>query len=202
MKSILPFKNNFLLMKLTHIGYHGTELQYVDEILKKGFTHRIRDDHWLGQGIYFYTDLELAKWWANTKFKKLDRQPAVIKVVIEVDDTAFLDLDTVAGMDFFFNKSKELLSDMSFGVRVEDNLYKNLCFALDYLKEMEDIQVVRYTFSKDSPSYGIQRIADFEKQYFKLPRDFAYHETQICVSENDLIVHKICCYPNRIRTWR
>ncbi|MFA9211072.1 MAG: hypothetical protein ACEQR5_04560 [Moraxellaceae bacterium] len=156
----------------------------------------------MGQGIYFYTDFELAKWWADTKFKKLGKQPAVIKAVIEVDENAFLDLDTVSDMNFFFNTIKDLFSDMSISFRFQDNQYKNLCFALDFLKEIEDIKVVRYTFSKDDPSYGSQRITAFEKHYFKLPRDFAYHETQICVSENDLIAQKICCYPDRKRTWR
>jgi hypothetical protein len=189
-------------MKITCIGYHGTEEQYVDDILKKGFTHHFREDHWLGQGIYFYTDFQLAKWWADTKFKKLGKQPAVIKALIEVDEAAFLDLDTLSGMDFFFKTTKDLFSEMSISFRFQDNQYQNLCFALDFLKEIEDIRVVRYTFSKDNPSYGHQKITTFEKQYFKLPRDFAYHETQICVSENDWIVDKNCCYPDRSRTWR
>jgi len=48
-------------------GYHGTSSNYAESIEKHGLdpdkTHT-RPDHWLGQGVYFFEDSDLAKWWA------------------------------------------------------------------------------------------------------------------------------------------
>lgn len=52
------------------IGYHGTKAKNVNPILKNGFIiapKKDGDNHWLGHGIYFYSDYELADWWARTK---------------------------------------------------------------------------------------------------------------------------------------
>ena len=49
-------------------GYHGTSSRHAESIAKNGLdpdkTHE-RLNHWLGQGVYFYEDFGLAKWWAN-----------------------------------------------------------------------------------------------------------------------------------------
>jgi hypothetical protein len=87
------------------IGYHGTDEQYANRILLNGFEKKERSDHWLGQGIYFYDKLELAKWWAEHKCKYLsntrgDARAAVLKV--KLAPKQWLDLDTVEGLDLFF----------------------------------------------------------------------------------------------------
>ena len=49
-------------------GYHGTSSRHAESIAKNGLdpdkTHE-RPNHWLGQGVYFYENFGLAKWWAN-----------------------------------------------------------------------------------------------------------------------------------------
>ena len=46
------------------IGYHTTAIENVEDILKKGF-HMSPSDrgHWLGRGIYFFSDLYFATEW-------------------------------------------------------------------------------------------------------------------------------------------
>jgi hypothetical protein len=191
-------------------GFHGTEAEYVTEILTKGFTASIRKDHWLGQGFYFYTDLDLAKWWAVTKFKNPSQRAAVIQAEIAVPDTQLLDLDTRLGMNTFFYTIKEIYAKdlkLSFNFKDEHRI-QNLCLALDLVKYKLGIKVIRRSFLKDKPSYGAQNIEWFERDFFPLPNDFAYLETQICVSDNSCVLKKECVFlappnppPPRRRTW-
>ncbi|MEO0042445.1 MAG: hypothetical protein RL329_1893 [Bacteroidota bacterium] len=187
------------------IGYHGTAYKNVAEILDKGFTANFRRDHWLGQGFYFYTDFDLAKWWIETKIKHNNERSAVIEAKIEVALEFFLDLDTRKGVDTFFDWAQEIYNhDLDFSFKMDaKNRTQNLCLALDLVKHKFGIKVVRRTFLKDNPSYGKQNIEKFENDFFPLPKDFAYIETQICVSDNDCVLHKECCYvsPPRRRTW-
>ena len=51
------------------VGYHGTTSSAQESIENHGLDPNLvekRDDHWLGQGVYFYDDFDLAKWWAET----------------------------------------------------------------------------------------------------------------------------------------
>ena len=50
---------------VTLIGYHGTSSNCIDSISLNGLDSEMvskRDDHWLGQVIYFYEDIEQAIW--------------------------------------------------------------------------------------------------------------------------------------------
>ena len=41
-------------------GYHNTERSNVEDILKNGFQPKFNEKHWLGQGIYFFSDVDIA----------------------------------------------------------------------------------------------------------------------------------------------
>jgi hypothetical protein len=47
----------------TVLGYHGTEASSIGGILKNGFRPGVGVALWLGDGCYFYEDLEYTKWW-------------------------------------------------------------------------------------------------------------------------------------------
>jgi len=184
---------------MTHelIGYHGTEYSNRQKIINNGFLFNRRDDHWLGQGIYFYDNFELAKWWVSKK-----TYCTVFKVKIQVDSIFFLDLDTKAGMDYFLKEVQAILDGLNFGVTLtEDNKYKNLCFVLDLLKVKKEIKVVAYTFLKERPKYAEQDIKEFKENYFALPYGFGYKEKQICATDNSVIIEKECFYTNHIPKW-
>jgi hypothetical protein len=190
------------MSKISITGYHGTEIKNVDKILKSEFTSIERSDHWLGQGIYFYKDLSLAKWWAEKKFKGVYSQASVIQVEILVEDSNLLNLDSIDGMDKFFREIKKILKNSTISFKFMDNKRtENFCFALDLLKAELGTSVIIRSFLRDNPSYGEQNINTFERDFFNLPCDFAYLETQICVSSNEDIKTKQCIYPPRRTTW-
>jgi hypothetical protein len=177
-------------------GYHGTHIKYVNSILSEGFKSNEREDHWLGQGIYFYADFELAKWWAEKKFNRFRKTAAIIYVEIKAESKDILDLDTLSGYNFFLTEIKQILSKLKISFKFPvDKRIENLCFALDLLKNELGINVIIRTFSKKNPSYGGHKISDFEKNYFNLPYDFVYLEKQICVTNNTVVSLKECCYP-------
>lgn len=75
------------------VGYHGTKSSNVSDI--------ISSNHWLGHGIYFFTDFELAEWWAKTKVEKHNKKyhtkdkASVIKAEIQADKIVDLDSEEI-----------------------------------------------------------------------------------------------------------
>ncbi len=50
-------------------GFHGTRLNYVESILRDGFSLSRNDYDWLGDGVYFFQDgLQLAEEWSRKTF--------------------------------------------------------------------------------------------------------------------------------------
>ncbi len=66
------------------VGYHGTAYEYAESIIK---TRKMKFssgyDEWLGRGIYFFGDIEDAKWWCKTR-KYSDH--AIIKADFEFNN--------------------------------------------------------------------------------------------------------------------
>lgn len=188
--------------KETVRGYHGTFKSVTEDIINKGFKVELRDDHWLGQGIYLYTDFELSKWWVQTKIDKLllNEEVSVIEVISKCN-IKVLNLDNVEGVNFFYCAFKQVFEELKkLDVTIKfkknetpKNKTKNLCFALDLMKKKYNIDVVINTFIKENPSYGEVNSRKFEKEYF--PFGINYKETQICISSNDCIDSKKCVYP-------
>ena len=55
-----------------YIGYHGTDKNAAKLIVdSQKFRPSLEDDEWLGKGVYFYWDIDDARWWC-TDYKKLD----------------------------------------------------------------------------------------------------------------------------------
>ncbi len=188
--------------KETVIGYHGTFESAVEDIISSGFEAKVREDHWLGQGIYLYTNFALSKWWVQTKIERLllNEEEAVIEVKCK-RNIKVLDLDDFGGLNFFYNAFSEVfeqLKQLNITVTLKKgssskDKVKNLCFALDLIKREYDIDAVINTFLKENPSYGEFNTKEFEKEYF--PFGLSYKETQICISNNDCIDTKKCVYP-------
>lgn len=93
-----------------YIGYHGTNADHVESIVKNGFYTSDNADEWLGHGIYFFTEgisdpIENAKEWAiNQAWDKvakryLYQKYAVLKV--EVSGERVLDLTTTEGLQVY-----------------------------------------------------------------------------------------------------
>lgn len=99
-------------------GYHGTSSNYTESIEKHGLdpdkTHT-RPDHWLGQGVYFFEDSDLAKWWAcDISGKKYNQgsYPVIYQAQIQAPREEVLDLDNYKEYDLFLNRILEMQNEI------------------------------------------------------------------------------------------
>jgi len=95
------------------IGFHGTDLKNLKVIKKDGFESSQGDEHWLGEGIYFFTEgitgdpkIDARNWaiahaWDNNlKLNKYSNY-VILFALINVNEDLLLDLTTKDGMDVF-----------------------------------------------------------------------------------------------------
>jgi hypothetical protein len=189
------------------IGYHGTKSSNVSDILSNNFKDPIvnkENDHWLGHGIYFFSDFELAEWWAKIKVRthnrkyNADDKASVIKVVIQAE--RIVDLDNPCKMNEFVEFCREFQEEivregivLDFtSVKEWSNSREKIskrkrCFFLDAYKLDKNIEVIVYTFSKKDPSYASSK---YYKTVFR-ELDLHYNEKQICVSKSSNISERI-----------
>ena len=185
-------------------GFHGTDVKNVDAILNMEFTATTRTDHWLGQGIYFYSDYHLALWWIKKKLKSTyGHSCAVIQAKMECEEGTFLDMDSVFGLDYFLREIDSILASEAkeLSIKFTQDTVRNLCFALDLLKTFRGIKLIAMTFHKDNPSYAAENVEAFKKSHFPLPESITYRERQICASSNDIIRSKTCVFPMKRTKW-
>jgi len=160
----------------------------VDDILSNNFkepTVKQGDNHWLGHGIYFFSDFELADWWAKTKVKNHNKKysnidmASVIKAEIQAE--RIVDLDNPSEMNNFVEYchkfQAELVKEGVVLELVDINSKQKRCFFMDSYKLEKDIEVIIYTFSKKNPSYASSK---YHKEVFR-ELDLHYNEKQICV---------------------
>lgn len=122
------------------IGYHGTSLENAKSIINKGFEPSRGDEHWLGNGVYFFIEgisktpnINAEKWaivesWDN-RIKKLKyTNIGVVKADIQVDENKFLDLTTSDGVEilnYLLEKHKKTLKEKSKNISFLDGLILN-----------------------------------------------------------------------------
>lgn len=168
-------------------GYHGTFAQDVEDIRRNGFTYESREDHWLGQGIYFYDKSDMANWFISRKIKNKSAisKIAVIKVFLKTTSEKVLDLDTIEGVNIFYEKLDQLWNEFKTVEFSADDERKNRCLILDVLKEVMNLDIIIYTFTPENPTYGRAQAAWFHDNVF--PIGIKYKETQICATDNNCI---------------
>lgn len=176
-------------MKLHLEGYHNTEESNVENIITQGFSYKPSEEHWLGQGIYFFADIDTAI--DNINMLNPNAEVKTIAVEIDVDSRQFLDLDIKRNLNSFRKycqmKTKLLKDNGQELIFKEDSkkkaMLKYKCFFMDLFKEENNYAVVSKTFAKDNPPYAepIDYIS-----YLGLP----FLEKYICVSGNEYIVKK------------
>ncbi|MCB7070849.1 hypothetical protein NSQ82_18135 [Caldifermentibacillus hisashii] len=181
-------------------GYHGTFANLVNDILRNGFNPQKRDNHWLGQGSYFYTNKKLAFWFisknAATDYlkKEIGNKLAIIHVNIEENRENILDLDDPEDINDFYKCINEMY-DYFKPLTFTDDKHKNLCLIIDVLAEIYNWNIIIKTFEHaHKPSYGAVNPVQFDKKIF--PIDVKYKEKQICVRNNKCIKIMEVEYPD------
>ena len=154
--------------------FHGTT-RTVANIVKdtSKFQYNLRNDHWLGNGIYFFIeDYDKAKWWAKTLARRERKSKAsVISLVATIQRNKILDLDAekerkdfyqfvldfiaanpvIEGLDFTYTSSP---SDEN----IDMNEAKLRCFMLDLIQKINNYDACKYTFVDDKLTYSLPNV--------------------------------------------
>lgn len=172
-----------------YTAYHATDKHNVESIISNNFTFNKSDEHWLGNGIYFFIDVALAREWGKKaptkKFGTIENY-AIIEAIIEVDDDYVCDLTMLDDYKFVAQKFSEFCAILSSrSVVLENASYLNLRCA--FFNEL----VRKYNF-KCLISNFEDRKNFIDKNLWKTFRKIktVYIETQICVTDNSCIVSK------------
>lgn len=172
-------------------GYHATDKKYLDSILEDEFKYNQNDEHWLGNGIYFFEELELAKWWARNPTNKFGiniENSAIIEVVIIEEESKIVDLRKLEHYNFVQTAYQTFIKiSTSCGkiVKGKTSTDKLRCAFFDWFKNAFDINVTIATFVKYNPEY-VEHCGDNSLKEIHLP----YNEVQICVYDNSCINEK------------
>lgn len=180
------------------IGYHGTCSKHYESINENGLDPskvKHRDDHWLGQGVYFFENQNLAEWWANDQASKKYNNgtyPIVYKSDIHTNEKKVLNLDDEAQLDTFYDFCIELLKSVENSDNSERPVFdekKIRAVFFDYYKIKNNIDVIIYTFTKPTTTYAKQRSREELKKIVELTGmlQLSYKEKQICVSNKECI---------------
>lgn len=181
---------------MNEIGYHGTCSKYQNDIEKNGLDPakcKHRNDHWLGQGVYFFDDYEKALWWAAiTSSQNNNCGGMIFKSCIEATDREVLNLDDNKQLDAFMTETLKTIEEVKKTCPekmpiFEDSKFRAVVF--DYYKIKNGISVIIRTFQKDFAGYNTKR-SHSEKELQKKIMDIInirYNERQICVSKKECI---------------
>ncbi len=181
---------------MKELGYHGTCSKYQYSIETEGFDpdkSKYRDDHWLGQGIYFFDDYEKSLWWAKTISSQNNNCGSIVfESLIEATDDVVLNLDDNHQLDAFMTEILRLLEDIQKECPekmpiFEEKNFRAVCF--DYYKQTKGISVIIGTFRKDIAGYTTKRNSIDKKTQKKIMNiiGIQFNERQICVSQKNCI---------------
>lgn len=149
---------------MNEIGYHGTCLKYQSNIERNGLDPskcKHRDDHWLGQGVYFFDDYDKAMWWASSISSQNGNCGGIIfQSNIEAPDEEVLNLDDNKQLDVFMTKTLETLKEIEKFCPGQMPVFEDANFRavfFDYYKEQNEISVIIGTFRKEFAGYTTRR---------------------------------------------
>lgn len=176
------------------ICYHGTDKNIADNIIKDKFIVKTNDEHWLGNGVYFYEDKSLAEWWTNRpthKFGSEIKTPAILQCKINVSENRVLNLCSLDGYkkyaSLFNNFFKE---NIYYKHRPDEELkiskIRSLFF--NYLFLLDDIDLIVAPFVIPTQPY----LPIIEKDLIAKKMNITYTEIQICLNseKQNLIIEK------------
>jgi len=137
-------------------AFHGTTHESARSILTDGFAYSSGNEHWLGDGVYFfveglgYAPDKAAELWAEYRaFKKKSQFCALLASKISVDNQRFLDLTTYEGiriLNYIQLKCVQKLAATGRGVGFIDGFLINFAreemqLEIDVVKGNEYIQL-------------------------------------------------------------
>lgn len=166
---------------MKEVVYHGTASnnleELINEIVTNGFVYKYRDNHWLGQGIYFFDKYEWAERWAKQPIN-FNKDKCVFSARIFCRDNEFLDLDSVKvqyKVSEYIKKINDEIYLKSNEIFFNDDINKRRCFYLDIIKKEYNYKILKHSFVIDNNN--------------DITRDIGLNVVQIqyCVSDNTCI---------------
>lgn len=149
--------------------YHGTGLANYDAIRSEGvFKFTKRNDHWLGNGVYFFVgDFKRAKLWAEGNRPDKSTPPVVLEVDLDFQED-LLDLDLTEDLnelDKFARQYKLELQRRNIQLRNTDEKGWQ-CRLIDaFMAKNRNYSAICRTFeSSGNPIVGLSRFIPLAKQ--------------------------------------
>lgn len=170
------------------LAYHGTDRGCAEKILQGGFRVKPSEEHWLGNGVYFYLDRSLAQWWTTRPTRKFGgevREPAILECVLEPSGKV-LDLRRLDDYRWFAEEYAAVIAYLAEQAHVEQVSFKRLrCMFCDYLHKRYGVDLLVGTFHlPEQPYLNMRCTPDFDKLCL------SYVETQVCVFNQAAIVSR------------
>jgi len=174
-------------------AFHGTDISNVDSIIKGGFICKPNKQHWLGNGVYFYLDYSLAKWWTTNPTNKFGvnvRNGAVIKCKISIKEKYVLDLRTLKDytkcVDIYRNEFLPFLFRGKIDSKDKTTIdTKTLrCTYCDYLNIQYKYKLIIGTFYLPTQPYMPKEYGTFFETF-----NISYIESQICLFDTKAIIN-------------
>lgn len=155
--------------------FHGSTDEAIDEILKnKKFHFNKRDDHWLGNGVYFFIDdKSKADWWArqavdkeNKKYPHKYLEPCILYIEANVNKNELLNLNSENDQSILKNfiaflKKNKIAVD--FDCASNDNVSSHilLCHVLDTFSKLEGYKASCYLFPNENKPYLFMELGKY-----------------------------------------
>lgn len=168
------------------VGYHGTDSSVSKAIIDNGFICKKNDEHWLGNGIYLYQDLDLAKWWTTNPTKKhgmkIDDR-VIIECRIEAEDDKVLNLCSLKGYKDYVERYNSFFQEWAHKAKPHSIVsFKQLrCAFFDYVMMTEEIHIIIAPFILPDQPY----MPSYFDDTFANEMHIMYPEIQICISETN-----------------
>lgn len=182
------------MQKDRYTCYHGTIQKFADNIKNtKKFKIENRNNHWLGNGVYFFVNNFFeAEWWSKQAEKKFIRENEpdepkvkrqVIRLQVNINPKRLLDLDVVSEFDdlnyFILELGKENIHIFDPNKNHHDKEIER-CSIIDLYVKYKEYKAACYTFESK---------AELNKRSNNLMISIGLkkHAKQLCVFDQSII---------------
>ncbi|TMN21927.1 hypothetical protein [Lentibacillus cibarius] len=163
-------------------GFHGTDNKVAVAIeQEKTYTYSKRSDHWLGQGIYFFSeDPEQAMSWAMNQTKQGDTATVLFTKIV-VNSSSFLNLNSRSGIFTLKKLINKLGSEYSIESYSDDQVgnTKLRCFIMDLLPD--NIKAIQKNFYISTQPQFVLNTPEMGRMGISM------QSAQVCVRDSSII---------------
>lgn len=152
-------------MPHSETGFHKTLDIYKEDIIKHGFKVSVQEDDWLGEGVYFWDDINNAYWWkkSNTLFKS-----CIFVCELTCGVSQYLNLDNDDEMNNMETFTQQYLREMSksngYKPKFNNNNQRKKFFC-DLYCAKNNYAILSFTFEHDRMNRsGFKTGSDFRRQ--------------------------------------